>query len=827
MSVLACSLLSLLPLPQLPPPAATPAPPAASFERLRRCPLAFEDWRDHGGDVDFVARGTGYALFVCADRTEMRRCRAKGASEVLHLRLVGAASEAQPQARRPQAGKVHYFLGNDPAQWRTGVTVHGEVAYREVYPGIDVVYHGNEGELEYDFVLAPGADPDAIRLAFAGGTGLELDPHGDLVVAMQSGVVCHRRPVAYQHADDGARVEVAARFVLAGHEVTFELGDFDRTRTLVIDPVLTGNFWGSYNGGSDFEFGSRTAVDNQGVVYSAGYTQSPDHPTQNPVQPYGGGGDGFVTACAADGQTRLFSALIGGAAFDEIRDLTVATGGTINLVGSTLSNDFPTTPNAFRLRLSGFADAFVLQLTATGTYTYGVTYASLYGGNGGDYGTGIAADPVTGFLFVVGFGNSTDAPVSANAFQPANAGADDVFVTKWNPNGGGTASFLAGTNFGGESFEDAHGIDYDSSNGWVWILASTRSSTPPVASPLQPRRGLNDALVAVLDQNLTTLRFSTPLGGSNSEMAPLVYLTGGITLDQAGDGYVTGNTGSNDFPTTPGVYDSEWVGSEGFAAKYTLGTDPPSLVWSTLLGGSGADGGQDITVDASGHVFLSGFTTSTDFPRRHPTHPAPDGNGADAFVAMLTPDATALRFSATVGGIGLHDEASGVALDLAGNAYLTGTTQLFPVTPGAFQTQFGGVADAFVARFDLPRASQVNYGMGLAGTLGVPTLQASALPVLGTSFDLVVGNSLGVATPGVLLLGTQRTSIPIFGGTLLVLPAVSAPLAVPAGGLRVPVTIPDDNSFSGALVDAQAFELDQAAVRSVAMTSGLELLLGI
>jgi Beta-propeller repeat len=476
--------------------------------------------------------------------------RAKGKGRrtngaVLRMRLVGANPNAPVKGVDGLPVKSNYFIGNDPKKWRTNVANYARVAYEGVYPGVDLVYYSNQGQLEYDFVVAPGADPRVIRLDVGavgepprahGHAPLRIAVNGDLVVKIDGGEVRLHQPVVYQPSrtpKPESRTPIQGRYRLTKRsEISFEVGSYDRTKPLVIDPALS---YSTYLGGSGGESGQGIAVDSAGNAYVTGGTESTDFPTVNPLQP----------------------------------------------------------------TLDGYGDAFVIKLNATGS---ALVYSTYLGGSSGESGQGIAVDSA-GNAYVSGVTESTDFPTTPGAFQTTcgggcAVGSQHAFVTKLN---------VAGS-----------------------------------------------ALV-----------YSTYLGGTGFEGAS------SIALDASGNAYVTGGTSSNDFPITPGAFQTECGGGscyDGFVTK--LNASGSALLYSTYLGGSGNDYGHGIAVDSAGNAYVTGATQSTDFPTMSPLQASLDGGGS-AFVTKINPTGSALVYSTYLGGSGAAN-GSGIAVDSAGNAYVTG-----------------------------------------------------------------------------------------------------------------------------------------------------------
>jgi hypothetical protein len=723
-----------------------PASPCAAGnvdDRLRvqashaygKLPLSFEANRGQtDARVQFLSRGPRRTLFLtpteavlvltAAERSAQATGPAarlaldeSGAGTRTNLRMtfVGANPAPRVTGREELRGKSNYFIGKDPAKWRTNVPTYANVGYPDLYPGIDLVFYGNERQLEYDFVVRPGADPTRIVLGFEGADRLEVDAQGDLLLHTGAGPVRQRKPVIYQEVT-GRRVEVPGGYILKdGQRVGFEVAAYDRDRPLVIDPVL---IYSTYLGGSANDEGNGIAVDALGHAYVTGSTGSTDFPTTSGASQtaLSGGRDAFVTKLDPTGSALVYSTYLGGSGNDGGSGIAVDTLGHAYVTGFTTSTNFPTTPRAFQLASGGgFADAFVTQLDPTGS---ALVYSTYLGGSGDDEGNGIAVDAL-GHAYVTGVAASTNFPTTLRAFQAANGGGADAFVTQLDPTG---SALVYSTYLGGSGNDGGSGIAVDSF-GHAYVTGSTRSTGfPTTPGGFQTMfSGAADAFVTKLDPTGSALLYSTYLGESDEDAGL------GIAVDALGHAYVTGSTGSTGFPTTPGAFQPASGGGALDAFVTKLDPTGSALVYSTYLGESDEDAGFGIAVDALGHAYVTGFTASTDFPTT-PGFQTANGGGRDAFVTKLDPTGSALVYSTYLGGSD-HDEGYGIAVDSLGNAYATGITRStdFPTTPGAFQAASGGAADAFVAKIAASPAEQLADLETLIPGAGLPSGTTSSL----------------------------------------------------------------------------------------------------
>jgi beta-propeller repeat-containing protein len=667
---------------------------ARASEAYGRLPLRFEA---NAGQTDsrvkFLSRGSGYSFFLTSTEAVLNLRNKKSMSPtkqqaVVRMKLTGASPTPQIEGVDALPGKSNYFIGNDPSKWRRGVASYTKVRYGNVYPGIDLIYYGNQREIEYDFIVAAGANPNAIKLTFNGMEHLSVDARGDLVLQTTEGEMKQRKPVVYQEVD-GYRQEVACRYLLTSErDVSFELAAYDRTRALVIDPVLA---YSTYLGGSDYDKAYGVAVDAEGNAYLAGYTESFDFPTANPSQPMNASGeDVFIAKINAAGSALIYSTYLGGSDVELAEGgVAVDQNGNAYVVGFTASTDFPLV-NPFQPTYTGpFVDGFITKLNADGS---ALVYSTYFGGSNNEFPQDIAVDS-SGNAYITGYTFSIDLPIE-NAMQANLGGFQDGFVTKLNASG---SALVYSTYLGGSDSDSGESIAVDAA-GNVYLTGYTYSVDFPTINPFQPTKngGLfsNDAYVTKLDATGTAILYSTYFGGSGPDSGSA------IVVDSAGNICVTGETSSSDFPTVntlqPSSSDIDQY-SDLFVAKFNpIGS---ALIYSTYLGGSGDDYVEDMAMDSEGNVYFTGVTYRTDFPILNPLQPTPidtaDFTG-NAFVAGVNATGSGLVFSTYLGGDG-DDEGHGIALDASGSIYVVGGTASadFITTPGAFQRYLGNPYDYY------------------------------------------------------------------------------------------------------------------------------------
>lgn len=792
----------------------SPARPAQVARHFAEIPLSFEATQARSdANAGFLARGYGYELNLTGDAAVLAVCRPPQGTALRHvqnsagrpqrsatcqaikMQLEGTKGTATPTGEERLPGTINYFIGNDPARWRRSIPTFARVRYRSVYPGIDLVYYGNQHQLEYDFVAAPGSHPRTIQLRFGAGARLRRSTAGDLLVSTPGGIVTFRKPAIYQVVD-GRRVSIAGAFAPAGsHTVKFRLGPYDRTRTLVIDPVL---------------------------VYSTFL---------------GGSGDAS-------------NALLGGGA----SAIAVDAHGNAYVTGWTLSTDFPVTAGAFQATDPGSENqsetAFVSKLNAAGT---ALIYSTYLGGNGGDQASAIAVD-ADGDAFIAGQTASLNFPVTAGALQMANKGAASstvtAFVTELNPSGAG---LIYSTYLGGSTLDGATAIAVDAA-GSAYVAGQTASTDFPVtpgafqASNNAAAAKTANAFVAKLNAGGTALIYSTYLGGSGgtrtsfggclSAAASANDMLGwplgdnedgafAIAVDAAGDAYVAGQALSTDFPVTQGAFQTQNNAAanktyNAFVAK--LNPAGSALMYSTYLGGSGlakcgsatavspaGDAAFALSIDDSGDAYVAGIAFSQTFPVTPGAFQTANrfsyngGPGPTAFVTKLNPSGSALVYSTYLGGSGGFinftpfsadyggDGVSGLAVDGNGDAFVTGATASanFPVTPGAYQTTNNyavstGVCgdfcplgttgyNTFVTELD-PAGSALIYSTYLGGNGANPNVESSqrvigtgdvssALALDGAGNVFIAGTAESSTFP--VTNGAYQTTIPAFSSALI------------------------------------------------------------
>ncbi|MGA3259646.1 MAG: SBBP repeat-containing protein [Bryobacteraceae bacterium] len=736
-------------------------------------PLSFEPNQGQAAaTVQFLSRGAGYAIFLAPGKVVLNLERQKPASapatgqtpeaasaDTLRMSLIGANAKANAVGLAPQPGVVSYFIGNDPKNWRSGIPTYGKVNYGQIYPGVDLIFYGNQRQLEYDFVVAPGADPSRIAWRIDGARA-SIDAEGNLVLSAPNGPASFKKPVLYQMNGD-QKTPVEGSFAVAGHEIRFRLGSYDHSRALIIDPVLS---YATYLAGSSTDhiglptgpgnlavgMSQGIALDSAGSVYVTGYTYSIDFPTKTPYQPApptkvvgvspGQWPSAFVTKFSPDGSSLVYSTYLGGNGYDNAYAIAVDSSGNAYVTGETDSPDFPVTNGAYQTVCSpapnntgapvqnssdcysSNTSAFVTKLNPTGT---SLVYSTFLGGNGSwAYATAIAVD-----------------------------GAGRAYIA------------------GNENEDCYRGQPYTFQSCFPTTNGAVIGGVQPVGGDPQ------FAFVAAFDPTGAQLLYSTLFGDLNFQCTIAcggdTYGTG-IAVDASGYFYLVGETMASNLPTTAGViqptgaplgnpatYVQAW---RGFIAKFNPVTSAggASLAYSTYLGGKTGNTGDfisGIAIDNESYAYVVGFTNSKDFPvtsGAYQTVCGPNGqNCAAAHVTKLNPTGSAIVWSTFVGDA--KGDASDavfftgpIQLDGTGNIYITGQVGTgFPMINPVEPTATGGDQQVLVAELD-PTGSKLLFSTTI-GSNGLNTTEPAGLAVDSAGDIYLAGNNAGpnlITTPG-------------------------------------------------------------------------------
>lgn len=617
---------------------------------------------------------------------------------VLRMKLTGASKMVQVSGVNKLPGIVNYFRGNDPRKWHSNIPTYRKTKFVGVYKGVDMVYYGSQdGKLEYDFVVKPGANPKQIKLAFSGATKARVTRDGDLALKTEAGEVVWHKPVTYQLVKcKREKIECAYKLEFGDGKpsVEFAVASFDKSQPLVIDPAIQ---FSTYVGGSEDDTSSCITVDSNGSAYITGTTNSVNFPTTAGAfqtvfsRIYPSTVIGFVTKLSADGSSIVYSTYLGGSTGDEAVSIAVDSQGNAYVTGVAVSTDFPTTAGALQTVSNGNSLAFITKLNANGS---SLIYSTYIGGDGDAIGIGIAIDSI-GYAYITGYTDSNKFPTTPGAFQRAKSPtARTAYVLKLSTNG---TSLIYSTFIGGSDADLGYYIALDRfGNAYITgVISSPDFPITPGAAQVKIG-GFWDAFVTKLNADGTGLIYSTYIGGTSKDEA------GGIAVDSSGNAYIIGTTNSPDFPTTVGVIQPVYsAGTDAFVTK--VSADGSSFVYSTYLGGISDETGNGIAVDIGGNAFVTGSTRSTEFPTTSDAYQTAIGGYIDAFITKLSANGSSLLYSTYFGGTG-GDFSYGIVLDKSGSVYVTGITSSldFYTTVDAFQTSFSGGyhGDAFVSKFN-------------------------------------------------------------------------------------------------------------------------------
>ncbi len=671
--------------------------------------------------IRFLARAGNYTAQLREDGGISYEFAGRaGGRHGISFALAGGNSRPAAVAWGKLQSKTHYYVGNDPAAWRTDIPHYKRVQYEEVYPGIDLFYLDRHGHLEYEFRVAPGAQPEAIRLKFTARTTVERS--GDLLVATAWGGLRHRRPTAYQTIG-GRRRAVSAAFEQDGASIRFRLGPYDPRHTLIIDPVVT---FSTYLGGDGWDAGYAVATDAAGDAYVTGDTASGTFPGR--TSPAAGGRDVFVTKIRG-GSTVLYTTILSSGGNDTGRAIAVDPSGNAYVAGISGGSNFPVSAGAIQSTFGGVEDAFIVKLDATGH----IAFSTYVGGGGADGALGLALS-TSGGVYAAGYTESVTFPTSAGAPQRALAGSRDAFLLQVAPGGN---SLVYSTLLGGAGNDVGSAVTVDTTGNAI-LAGFTDSRNLPVRNAGQPAyAGSGDALLASLNAAGSAWNLVTYVGGSGMDQA------NGAAADSAGNIYLAGTTSSANFPAAAGGFRNGVSGTyDAFVLKMN---SAGAVLYSSVLGGSGSDSATAIALGAAGEAWICGYTGSVDYPLADPLQNGTRGS-FDGFVSMISPDGASLRFSTYFGGA-RDDRLLGIARDATAGVLITGYTSSadLQTTSGALQVAapggYSGLAAKIHYAVTAPRAESVTpySGSGASQTFTFRVSDTAGYANLGTM--LLVFNS--------------------------------------------------------------------------------------
>ena len=668
-------------------------PKVKVFESYEKLPLSFVENREQlNGNASYYLKGRNGSIYftkeaMVYDLYSLPQDKSKNTSTLEHnkrkalnrfsfiIKPIGANRDVRLYAKNQLPGKINYLLGDNPKNWQTGIPLYKEIIYTQLYRGIDLNIYGTNNQMEYDFIVSPGADPGAIRLECEGIDALKVDNKGNLLIKTPFGELKHLKPIIYQKIGK-SRYNVNGSFVVSKNTFSFDIKNYNKDYALIIDPLTLS--YSTYLGGDDNDGAFEMTVDSSGNAYVTGYTWSNDFPSWSGYQWINWGKrDIFVTKFRQSDNTLLYSTFLGGSDSETGRAIAADSSGNAYVTGYTDSTDFPV-ENAYQATYGGGnTDVFISKLSPDGA---SLVYSTFLGGSKSDWGYGIAVDS-SGNAYVTGETYSTTFPTN-NAYQLSGGGTyDDAFVTKLSPSGNAVSY---STYLGGSKNDWGNAIAVDSS-GSAYLTGGTKSTDFPVHNAYQATHGGGDTdvFISKLTPAGTTLTYSTFLGGGKGDWGKAIY------VDSSENAYVTGYTESTDFPTQ-NPYQAAYRGGSFDAFISKLSPTGSSISYSTYLGGSNSDWGNGIAVDSSGHAYAIGTTESTDFPIQDAYQGTYAGGDTDVFISKLSPAGTTLTYSTFLGG-GKGDLGNTIAVDASGNVYVAGQTEStdFPIKD-AYQGLFGG-----------------------------------------------------------------------------------------------------------------------------------------
>ncbi|MBI3474272.1 MAG: SBBP repeat-containing protein [Acidobacteria bacterium] len=767
---------------------------AANYGSL---PLSFEE--NHGqatSDVKFIAHGTSQTLILNSRGAVLNLRKPAGHREIrkgesfdpmdsasIQMTLPGSNLAPSVEGQEKLPGVANYAFGLDRSKWITGIPTYAKVRFSEVYPGVDLDYHGNNRQLEYDFVVRSGANPQNIRLAFDGVQGLELDGEGNLLLHASGGDILQHKPIAYQQIG-GLQWEVPAKFLLVGaNEAAFEIGAYDHSRALVIDPVLA---YSTYFGSAADDVINGIAIDPQGNAYIVGTTNN-------------GGGPNFVfiNKINAAGTASVYSNGVGDPNCDSYGNgIAVDANGLAFVAGEYGTWD--------QYQLCNLKYALASKLNGTGTFVY----ALAFGGAGADDHANAVAVDTQGNAYFTGQ-TQGNWPVTPGAFRGDGGFPGDAFVLKLDPAG----NTLYSSYLGGSGSDEGFGIAVDSQKNIVVVgtleIGSEDFTITASAYQSTNQNPWSYCFVSELNAAGSALRYSTFLSGEVGEDCT------SVATDGTGKIYVTGSTESSTFPTTPNAYDRT-CGTDGFCNQITVCNpscqttyyedafaakfDPTksgaaSLVYSTFIGGENRELGQGIGIDGAGNAYVTGRTASIFYPTANPIQGS-NGGDYDVFVTEISANGSSSPFSTYLGG-NFYDEARGMAVDAGGNIYIGGqsnSTAGFPLQNALQGTNAGGT-DGFLLKIGAStqapalNSASVNPTVVTGGATSTGTVTLTAAAPAGGITVTLSSNNAAATVPANVVVTQGNTSATFSVNTSAVANTVTATITATYNGVSKQATL--------------------------------------
>ncbi|MHC4814012.1 MAG: DUF7948 domain-containing protein [Planctomycetota bacterium] len=715
------------------------------------------------------------------------------------VRMQFTTSDSDPRIEpEDQLVGVHnYFLGNDPARWRSDVPRYGAVCYRGVQPGVDVRTREHDGHFEFDLLLEAGAELEPVEIVVEGASRLYVDDDGALVLETALGPVRMPAPPSWEESPSGEKSPVACRYVLRGEDrLGFEAPGRRPDWALVVDPGLV---WSTYLGGDGFDQAHEVALDVKGAATVTGSTGSADFPTTTGAfdTTFNGNQDFFVARLSPSGSGLVWSTFMGGSGPDGVAwlggGLALDAQGAVTVAGFTSSANFPVTKGVFDTTYNGGTDLFVARLSPSGA---SLVYSTFLGGAGVEWGHALALD-AQGAATVAGRTKSANFPTTAFAFDTTHNGGDDAFVAQLSPSG---SSLVWSTFLGGTGRDWGHALAVDA-RGIATVTGWTTSGTFPTTTGAfdTTHNGGEDGFVTRLSPLGASLLYSTFLGGTSSERP---YA---LTVDAQGTATVAGWTTSANFPTTTGAFDRTYNGGFGDAFVAKLSPKGSSLVYSTYLGGDGSDWAYAVALDGQGGHIVTGDAGSSNFPTTPGAFDTTFNGNGDAFVTRFSPSGGSLVYSTFLGGSN-WDLCNDLALDAQGAAVVVGFTDSgdFSTTANAFDPTNNRGRDGFVARLEMLPTGVSAFGTSTPGCNGPLAISVTSIPRIGNAaFALTCGNAPPNGSGLIAFSGAQlQKPLVILGAGIWVDTTSPAFLVLPVtsngiGAAVFKVPVPNDSMLVG------------------------------
>jgi len=650
---------------------------------MERVPLYYEPNVGQADPaVQVISRGGGFVTLLTGTETYFINA---STPQPFGLKFLGAAGAAKATLEEELPGVSHYFHGKDRSKWRTNVKHYARARFSQVYPGVDVLFYAGEKRMEYDFIVAPGADPSVIQMAWTNVEATRVDESGDLIVTTAAGDIRQKRPVVFQEVG-GKRLPVEARYRRTADGIySLDLGAWDQQYALVIDPSLQ---YSTYIGGAQLEESTTMIIDQAGNAVIGGYSFSTDFPVGAVnLRFIGTNEEAFLTKINNDGTQLMFTVFLGGEQFETVSAVTTDNEGNYYITGRTQSFSFPSSDDAYQEFYSGAQDAFVAKISANGSQ---LLYSTFFGmSNAHELSNAIGVDS-NGNAVIAGSSSSSSLPTTVGAFDRTQNGGEDGFVARFSSNG---RQLLMSTFLGGSGLDVIYGMTQDVA-GELYLVGTTSSADFPTTTGAYQRTlsGVKDAFVCKMSQNGKRVSFCSLFGGTGADEGTA------IALETGGRIVIAGSTSTGTFPATTHAL-RKVVGGPTDAYLARFNSQGTAVIAATLLGGLGDEFLGSVFSMTGGYMVIGGTTTSLNFPSTREAFQFSSTASGDGFLSVITPLANELTFSTIIGGT-ITDQVRAIARDRFGDVYMAGASNSpdLVTTPTAYDTTINGGADLFVAR---------------------------------------------------------------------------------------------------------------------------------